>query len=913
MMKNVFNQVTLQSLKKNKTRTVVTIIGIILSAAMICAVTTFASSIYDYAMRISMWGDGSWHGNESDTTFSTYEDIINAKEVEKAVYLQQIGYAKAEGCVNEFKPYIYVLGASVGTEKMLPIHITSGKYPTKADEILLPEHLASNGGVKYNIGDTVTLALGDRILDGFQLHQSNPVYVENEERVEELNGEVLTVRETRTYQVVGFYERLTYRIEEYSAPGYTALTVADEKTNGDYCYDVYFEMKKPKTVFEFMEKHGYTGEQNTDVLMYQGATKYDSFSVMVASLAAIVIALIMFGSIALIYNAFSISVSERTKQFGLLSSIGATKKQLRKMVMFEALVVAAIGIPLGILSGIIGIGITLAVIGEQFSTLLGYDAVTMRICVSWEAILIAMIVALVTVLLSAWIPSKRATKVSAVEAIRQSHDIKLGNQVVKTSKLTYRLFGLPGVLASKHYKRNKRKYRATVLSLFMSIVLFVSASAFTEYLMETVGGGLATSGYDLVYNTPNSELKGKTPDEFLALIQSEETVKEATYVHTEYVNGIISHQYLTQFAIDTLMSGDANAPVGYEAQAENYGSVSAHVFFISDNEYKKLLEKYHLAETEFMNPDNPLGIAIDGNTTFDRKKQKYTKSYLLRSDKSEIIYTKMAEAYFEDYSYSGEHTDESGNVIVELSHWSDFDKVLELPYEEVFISQTFKTGKTIQEVPYFIEGDLTSGLRILYPISLYEHVIPESIRAENPYYQFYMTSTDHKATEKNLNELLNENGLATERLYNYAQGADENRSIVSIIRVFSYGFIILISLIAAANVFNTISTNIALRRREFAMLKSVGMSEKGFQQMMNYECLLYGSKALLYGLPVSCGITYFIFLAIMEGYETTFRLPWGAIGIAVLSVFLVVFATMMYSMRKIKKDNPIDALKNENL
>ena len=131
--------------------------------------------------------------------------------------------------------------------------------------------------------------------------------------------------------------------------------------------------------------------------------------------------------------------------------------------------------------------------------------------------------------------------------------------------------------------------------------------------------------------------------------------------------------------------------------------------------------------------------------------------------------------------------------------------------------------------------------------------------------------------------------------------------------MFSYGFIVLISLIAAANVFNTISTNISLRRREFAMLKSVGMTQKGFNKMMNFECLLYGSHALLFGLPVSCGVTYLIYLAIMEGFETTFHLPWTAIGIAVLSVFLVVGATMMYSMSKVKKDNPIDALKNENL
>lgn len=236
-----------------------------------------------------------------------------------------------------------------------------------------------------------------------------------------------------------------------------------------------------------------------------------------------------------------------------------------------------------------------------------------------------------------------------------------------------------------------------------------------------------------------------------------------------------------------------------------------------------------------------------------------------------------------------------------------------MPYEDAFITYTLRSGKTIHEYPYYIDRDTTCHLRMIYPVSAYETVIPDGTRAENAYYKFMMVSSDHAASYENLTNVLNENGLSDDFLYDYAEGVEQRRNTVMIVRVFAYGFIVLISLIAAANVFNTISTNISLRRREFAMLKSVGMDSKGFNRMMNFECVLYGSKALLLGLPVSCGVTYLIYLAIMEGYETTFHLPWRAIGIAVLSVFLVVFITMMYSMSKIKKDNPIDALKNENL
>ena len=136
--------------------------------------------------------------------------------------------------------------------------------------------------------------------------------------------------------------------------------------------------------------------------------------------------------------------------------------------------------------------------------------------------------------------------------------------------------------------------------------------------------------------------------------------------------------------------------------------------------------------------------------------------------------------------------------------------------------------------------------------------------------------------------------------------------MVTIINVFSYGFIILISLISLANVFNTVSTGILLRRREFAMLKSVGMTEGGFNRMLSYECILYGVKSLMYGIPVSFAVTWLIYKSVMGGYDTTFHLPWTAVFIAVCSVFLVVFSTMLYALSKVKKDNLIDALKNEN-
>ena len=796
-----------------------------------------------------------------------------------------------------------------GYFKTMPVHLILGTLPKDSTEIILPEHLTSNGKVNYKLGDTVTLDVGDRTLDGRRLGQDTPVYTyDSETQVEIMSGERLENTEPRTYTVVGIYERPTF--EDYSAPGYTALTAADTKSADQSPIHCYFKLHKPAGVYDFMKEMGYTQEYryayNTKVLLYSGTAPFDSFLTAFYSLAAIIIALIVFGSVSLIYNAFSISVSERTRQFGLLSSVGATRKQLRRMVLFEALAVSAVGIPLGILVGIGGIGITLLLIGDKFFSIVRVD-IPMRLCVSWQAVVIAAVIALVTVLISAWIPSKRATRVSAVEAIRQSMDIKVSGRPVRTSKLAYKLFGLPGVLAGKHYKRNRKKYRTTVVSLFMSIVLFVSAAAFTDYMMESAEGGLASDQFDLIYAAESDASSAMTPDALLELLFSDQNVTGGTYTKKQFLQGDISREYVTA------MYAGRFADFGMEREdaVPKELSISGYLYFVADAEFNRLLEKYNLKEADYYDRDKPLGIALDRNIGFDRRLEKYVTLDTLKGDGCVIegLYYVEIDGYYRKDS----RIDENGNKVVLYQNRDNENDIIELPYEESFAKYTLRSEKTIEEAPFFVSRSTPVAINMIYPYSMLESVVPEAALNQFRNTEYFLTSSDHTASFENLATVLTENGLSSRQLFDYAANAETNRNVVTIIRVFAYGFIVLISLIAAANVFNTISTNISLRRREFAMLKSVGMTQKGFRRMMNYECLLYGSKALLLGLPVSCGITYLIYRAVTTAYETSFHLPWAAIGIAVLSVFLVVFATMMYSMSKVKKDNPIDALKNENL
>ncbi len=891
---NILSKVTLKMLLKNKVRTIVTIIGIALSAAMICAVTTFVSSLYNYALQNAVYTEGDWHSCGINITEEKRIEITSDKSIDSYVYANQLGYADISS-QNEYKPYLYVLGASSGFQNTMPIHLIEGRMPENNSEILLPDHLLSNGGVNYTIGDIVTLEIGNRINEGEKLWQNTPFYIYDKNGNTVPLGEELLIKEIRKYTVVGFYERPSF--EPYTAPGYTAITTLDATSWADSLYSVWFKMKNPKNTYSFTEAIGKetTIVLNSNVLRYSGVSRYEGFNNMITGLAIIVIALIMFGSVSLIYNAFSISVSERTKQFGLLSSVGATKKQLKHMVLFEALTVGSVGIPIGITTGIFGIGITLLFIGSKFETLMNYP-IPLRLKVSPLSIVIAIAVSFITVLISAFIPSRRATKVSAVSAIRLNSDIKTTAKTIKTSRLTYKLFGLSGILASKHYKRNKKKYRTTVVSLFMSIVLFVSASAFTDYLTESVSGTFSTAGFDLIYSNHNDSQAVAQRDKLLEAFADDAAVTEVSYAQSNSYNAEIDNSLLT-----------SEAKKYSQEYSQTKTSVHINIHFVDSNSFNQLLKENGLSEKEFYNPDSPKAIIIDCNTYFDKTTEKYVSYNMLEKEKVTIKVPILSEK--EGYYYYGA-VERKG--ITYYRHYSteESGEFIDLPYSEAFDIIELSAGKRINERPFFVQT--TVGITFIYPDTVRDSILT-SLPVTTPSYYYYFTSSDHSESYAAIERTLAEMNIQKGSIFNYAENVEANRNTVIIIKVFSFGFIVLISLIAAANVFNTISTNISLRRREFAMLKSIGMTQKGFNKMLNFECLLYGLRSIMWGLPVSVIITYFIYLTVQEGYSTGFRLPLTSIGIAVFSVFAVVFATMMYSMQKIKKDNPIDTLKNENI
>lgn len=852
---NIFSKLTLKTLKENKTRTLVTIAGIVISAAMFTAITTLIVSLQTYLYNSYGASEGFFHGKIVSVTQEEAEKYKKSEHLENCFTSKSIGYAEFEGIENEAKPYLFLMEPDEEFLKKMPVNVISGHLPQNDSEILIPDHLSSNGGVRLEIGQQITLQVGKRVSDGYYLWQDDS-FIRHENEA----PEYIEKNFTKTYTVCGFYERASKSdcsYEPYSAPGYTAIVKNQNVQNAPM--DFYYTMDSANNAIDFYNQM--VGKvkiyENSDLLMAQGAYNNDNFNLVLYSLAAILIAIIIFASVALIYNAFAISVSSRTKQFGLLSSIGATKRQMKSMVFREAVFLSLIGIPVGILCGLGGIGVTLYFIGDKFSFMdVGADSVKMVMDFSPLSVIVAAVIAFITVLISAYIPSKRCASVTAIEAIRQNKDIKTGKRrEIKTSRLLSKILGFNGLLAQKYMKRDKKKYRTITASLAMSVILIISSGAFSVNLISSATDALLYGNSDLMIY-PTSEENHDAEKKFEVSENIAKSAFDAGY----------ADKYLTRMSV-YLGVEEHN---GEFENPEDQSKISPSVVFISDEEFDRYARKAGANPEELKNPENPKGILYSYvYKAKDEKTNKY-KSYPLFSKNPDTI-------------TFGEN---------------DAEK------------KTFSVG-AVAKAPLDIYYYHTECIwDIYYPISLLKTM---NLDVGEGYGVTVMFTSDNAA---GLESYILRNGRQDDfefSIDNVYETNKNERDMATVITVFAYGFITLIALIAVANIFNTVSTGIILRRKEFAMLKSVGMTDRGVVKILSLESIISGIKSLVIGLPISAVMCVLIHLAISRGFETAFVVPWASIIGAVAGVFTVMFISMLYAANRLKKENILDSIRDENI
>lgn len=847
---SILNDLTIKNLKLNKKRTIVTIVGIILSTALMVGIGLLFSSFQDYMIRETISYNGKYEAEYGDVSL----DKLNSIDKKDFSYFYQkpIGFSKFDSA-NEYKPYIYI--SSVDKEYFNELHLISGRFAENDSELVISNHINTNGGASYKIGDIITLKYGERVVEGVNTLANNEYYEE----------ETLNIVGEKTYTIVGIVERSNF--EDYSASGYSTFTLDMNDKDGTANVFVIFNNKKKiiKQSEDLAKKLGYNNaiSYNSTLLALYGESTYGNIMKSMITMIVIMLSLVSIGCIVVIYNSFAISVMERKKEFGLLSSIGATKKQLSYTVFFEALIEGIIGIILGICGAYIGIGTVILIINNLIGDIL---VLKLNLVTNIVFIIIPVIFMILVIFISALVPSRRAAKVSPIEAIRQNDDIKINKKKIKTGKLVNKLFGIEGEIALKNIKRNKKKYRVTIVSLFISIVLFISFSSYMNYTIDTASSVMGEVPYDYQISYFGDDNDIDALDKISEIIKSNDVKEYVSYSASNLSiigNYIYSDEYLDFYK-------SAYGDDGIKALTNlKYQYIS--IYILDDISYNKYKELIGLDKDSVILLNKFKGVSYGNN-----KRVNYDIPVI-----------------------------NNGDINIKICNFDDNDEDVDTTkYCNKKIDNIFITNKSFDLIEEF---SYMSDFKLIVNKKLYDNISDSGTH----YTQYNIISDNTDNIDKLTKELDKYDNV---NYTNVKESMKQANNMILVVKILMYGFIGLITLIGVTSVFNTISTSMALRKREFAVLRSIGLTRKGFNKILFFESLFFGLKSLIYAIPVSLGVTIIIHYALADMMSiNSIVIPWKAIIISIVSVFVIVLLTMMYSTSKIKKHNIIEQIREENI
>ena len=847
---SILNDLTIKNLKLNKKRTIVTSVGIILSTALMVGIGLLFSSFQDYMIRETISYNGKYEAEYGDVSL----DKLNSIDKKDFSYFYQkpIGFSKFDSA-NEYKPYIYI--SSVDKEYFNELHLISGRFAENDSELVISNHINTNGGASYKIGDIITLKYGERVIEGVNTLANNEYYEE----------ETLNIVGEKTYTIVGIVERSNF--EDYSASGYSTFTLDMNDKDGTVNVFVMFNNKKKiiKQSEDLAKKLGYNNaiSYNSTLLALYGESTYGNIMKSMITMIVIMLSLVSIGCIVVIYNSFAISVMERKKEFGLLSSIGATKKQLSYTVFFEALIEGIIGIILGICGAYIGIGTVILIINNLIGDIL---VLKLNLVTNIVFIIIPVIFMILVIFISALVPSRRAAKVSPIEAIRQNDDIKINKKKIKTGKLVNKLFGIEGEIALKNIKRNKKKYRVTIVSLFISIVLFISFSSYMNYTIDTASSVMGEVPYDYQISYFGDDNDIDALDKISEIIKSND-VKEYISYSASNLSIIGNYTYSDEY-LDFYKS--AYGDDGIKALTNlKYQYIS--IYILDDISYNKYKELIGLDKDSVILLNKFKGVSYGNN-----KRVNYDIPVI-----------------------------NNGDINIKICNFDDNDEDVDTTkYCNKKIDNIFITNKSFDLIEEF---SYMSDFKLIVNKKLYDNISDSGTH----YTQFNIISDNTDNIDKLTKELDKYDNV---NYTNVKESMKQANNMILVIKILMYGFIGLVTLIGVTSVFNTISTSMALRKREFAVLRSIGLTRKGFNKILFFESLFFGLKSLIYAIPVSLGVTIIIHYALADMMSiNSIVIPWKAIIISIVSVFVIVLLTMMYSTSKIKKHNIIEQIREENI
>ena len=867
---NVIRKLTLASVKRNKKRSIATVIAVVLSTALICGTAGLCTSALKSFQNTAVYQVGDFHVTVENVKRDEAPLITENAKVKDSFYTQSLGYGVLEGSVNKEKPYVYVYAlSSRALSGGWGVHLAEGRLPQNENELLISDHIRTNARVDIGVGDTLTLTLGTRTSeDGTVLTQQSAFSEDMPETLENTKD--------HTFTVVGVAQRPDRVIEYFTAPGYTCYTYAsDASLSAADPVNVSYTLKNARDHDEVsasldsnLSSHGAV-IVNKELLEYSGALSEDTTR-MLLGVGTVITLIIMLTSVFVIRNSFAISVSEKIRQYGILASVGATAGQIRKSVLFEGLLFGLVGVPLGVGAGILAIVILLKVVNYLLR-----DAVNGFEFIYWLPpvfALVSAVLAAVTIFFSAYIPARRAGKIPPMEAVRGSREVLIRGKEVKVRALTQKLFGMGGVIAAKNLKRSRKKYRTTVISLVLSVAVFISLSSFVGYLKKSVSMKFEKRAYNMSLSLPET---AEDP--------------EALYKAVSQSLGLTDTAFYRQ--------GHAVCSL------EDYGAAAYR------REVAQSLEEV-MKDYDFSDPD-ALSEAELRKSFFEIHVTvaAYDPAYFAKYVKSLGVSADPATAAVVCDVNGRLNVHQGGSMTFTFLSMRDTEDGGEAPEAE----KTVHIGRVVTDKhPMGLEGYMTDGFMLIVS---QEFFAPgeEWLLSDAPS-ELYFHAQEPEKTEAQLQEMIaSDDRFAGAGVYNMKNDLQQQNRVILIAEIFLYGFITVITLIGVTNIFNTITTNMNLRQKEFAMLKSVGMTKKEFSRMIRLESLLYGLKSLCIGVPLGVLGGAAFYCLFHDEFLIPYSFPFLAVLLSAVFVFIIVGLTMRYSMGKINKQNIIETIRSENV
>ena len=933
---NLMKTLTLKNLKLNRKRTIVTIVGIILATALLSALVTLVSSFQYSMIEYQKQKDGDFHVKFSDVKMSELSELKNNRNIESTFETMGMGFAKLDGCKNEDKPYAYVMATDEAGFERGCFKLIEGRMAKNEDEIVIPRHLKTNGRIDIKVGDEITLDVGKR-------YDSNTEGVISENCAYEHEAETLTDTVTKHYKVVGIMERPGYGMEDYSAAGYTFVTYSDElaaidngtkseASEADTTLTVYsrytqkalrnkdavtadiigvdeklfakannssVEMSSEESdrFLKEMENAKYDIYMNGYLINYECVFPIDGSFKALFTVAAVVALIIILTSVYCIKNSFNISITEKIRQYGMLASVGATRRQIKSSVKTEAAMLGVVGIPVGTMSGILASLILVKVVNALSA---GWLNVALSFHTSLPALILAVILSIATIYFSATGSARRAAKVTPLEAIRNTKEIKIKSAKLKTPAIIGRIWGIGGVISYKNIKRNNKKYRTTVTSIVICSVTFIVISYFMSMAFSRVGMSYASTDYNIGINMScKKDLDIEKLSKLLSGIEGAEdylvgagydfdvSKPEYTKEYGEYCRQLYDDsEDVSQMFLITVLDDKSYDKYASDAGIKNAAAGAILVNKCTFDVYNENSSKYVKKEMELYK--YKAGDTIEcGYNVYDDAS----------SDDNAV--EGGTESSTEDNSgYVDEETINNGvRKTVDVTIAGVTDKV-PIGYKGYSNTLLFMNQKGFES----LWGDGKNGNEIKPGYASYSaYVVAENADE----YQ----DTFEKETEGNP-----EYSQISFYVSNLDKEMRDEKSLFTLLGVFAYGLIVVIALIGITNIINTLSTGMELRSREFATLRSIGMTDKQFVGMVRLESVFISVKALAIGVPLGILISYLLCVMMNRMDDAIiYEPPYKAIILCILVVIMLIYAIMKLSMTKLRHNNIIETIKNENL